>query len=242
MDTEHFEAGIRHLETMFGSTLGGQRKQAYRAALCNIPDELWDEGIICIARTARFFPSVAEIGEVCVPGESEREEKDPWTGRWAKVLIPWPERLARLLRPALPAPEKMQPDEPIQPQVTKEHWQRLRDTISLIMSNPGIAQAVLAKAPDENAVRTAHAQLEHSDKKTYESLSLEDKVRWQIRKRGGPRPLQRKWTQGQMEERRIFLDQQWNWLKRRDLAERAGEAFADPQPIWETQTEEEKAA
>ncbi|HEV8716165.1 MAG TPA: hypothetical protein VGX03_25485, partial [Candidatus Binatia bacterium] len=229
------------LEITFGAKIEGLRKEAYLDILKNIPNELWSDGVVKLAQTARFFPSAAEIGEACIPGEAVRDEKDPWTGRWIKVKVPWPERLVRLLTPALPGPQNTPPEEQ-PPQVTKEQWQRLRDTISLIMNNPGIAQALLTEAPDARAIRQAHDQLEQLDRQTYDMLSLEDKVRWQIRKRGGPRPLQREWTHADMEARRAFIHCQFLYVSRREQAERTGEPFNEPRPVWEELGREDKAA
>lgn len=114
MDIERFTEGIRYIEVAGGIKLEQERKRVYYDRLQAIPNNLWEAGVIEVVDTHQYatFPTIAEIGEVCVPGKAEQEELDKWTRRWTKIYTPWNRRLNAYMaylpsptRAQLPAPE-----------------------------------------------------------------------------------------------------------------------------------------
>lgn len=235
MDTEAFDAGIRHLEIMFNTTMSTSRRSLYHEALSEIPTDLWAKGIDAVCSTARYFPTVAEIGEACVPGEAKHEEIDKWTRLRVTVETPWTERLASLLPASpllLPAPVAPSLEElPLSyelPRTEKGRQAAIAEFERLGGNDlPAEARAEFWRGIEESKRREQQEPIE----------SLQPRLAWHRRTPGvlntnssEYQALSAYWTKERMEQRREFLHRQLAWLGRRDEAERNGEKFSEPSP------------
>ena len=224
MERDHFDAGVRHLEIAFTETMDSKRRAVYFQHLSSIPNDLWDAGILRLADQVRFprLPLIAEIGEACVPGEAEQEEKDPWTGRWIKVQTPWPSRLAKLSQPALSPP-------PVQLQLSGP-----RDPLSAaecqLLGKPdfaGLLQGIEEKVRTANERRTTARQVDDGVSPFVRAGHVRNLLNVNTEE---SQAVTEYWTPERIEQRREFLHRQLAWLGRRDEAERAGREFFEPQP------------
>ena len=227
MDKENFDTGIRHLEIMGGKKLeSADRKEFYYTHLRKIPNHLWDAGVSNLADTFRFFffPTIAEIGEACVPGEAEAEEMDPWTGRWRKVRTPWTERLALLIQPILKSlPPQLQIPGPRDP---------LSETEQKLLERPDFA--ALLKDIGEK-IQSAKNRRNEARKKDAESGSspfllvkhVNDLLNVNTEE---SQAVTAYWTCERAEARKEFLHRQLAWLGRRDQTARERQKFFEPQP------------
>jgi hypothetical protein len=212
------------MEIAFTETMDSKRRAVYFQHLSPIPNDLWDAGVLRLADQVRFprLPLIAEIGEACVPGETETEETDPWTGRWKKVQTPWKERLSNLWDPVLLAtPAQPQLPDPRDP--LSEAEQKLLGRLDFA----GLLQTLKEKVEVSKERRLAARKVDESaspfilakNSKNLLDVNTEES-----------QAVAEYWTPERMEQRREFLHRQLAWLSRRDAAERAGQGFSETRP------------
>ena len=225
MDKENFDTGIRHLEIMGGKKLeSADRKEFYYTHLRKIPNHLWDAGVSNLADTFRFFffPTIAEIGEACVPGEAEAEEMDPWTGRWKKVQTPWLQRLAPLLQPLRPSlPVVLQIPGPRDP---------LSEIERQLLGKPdfaGLLQGIEEKIRTANKRRITARQVNEGVSPFVRAGHVRNLLNVNTEE---SQAVTEYWTHERIEQRREFLHRQLAWLGHRAKAGREGQEFFEPQP------------
>ena len=227
MDNESFNEGIRHLEIMTGAKLQGERKVLYHKSLENIPNDLWHAGIPRLASTYRYatFPPVAEIGEACVPGEAEREEVDPWTGRWTKKQAPWTERLAALIQPALEPPSS-----PLQIPGPRDPLSESERTLLGKPDFAGLLIDIEEKVKNAEAKRRAHRETRGQHETTSPYLRAGHVRNLVSTHSQESQAVRDYWTPERTAERKAFLHRQLAWIGRRDEAERTGQEFGEMLP------------
>ena len=224
MDTEHFNSGLRHLEIMFNSTMPSERKQLYRQTLGEIPNDLWIRGIEKIVATSIFFPSAAQIGEACIPGQAETEDLDKWSGRWVKISTPWPERLARLLHPPLlaPTPSLFPIPGPRDP-LSENEW--------LLLGKPHFKKLILSLEEKIRAQKERRAHPPPPMETEGSPYQRAGHVRTLLDVQSPEsQAAEAYWTPERTEARREVLHQQLGWLTQREEAERNGESFTERRP------------
>lgn len=222
MNYDHFDAGIRHLEIAFSETMDSKRRAVYFQHLCSIPNDMWDSGILRLADQVRFprLPLIAEIGEACVPGEAERKETDPWSGRWTEVQTPWTARLAKLSQLALsPITLPLQIPGPCDPLSGEERK---------LLAGPdfaGLLKSVEEKIrlSKERRVAARKADMGGSPYQTIKNVKNLLNVNTEE-----SQAVTEYWTLERAEARKEFLHRQLAWLGRRDAAEREGWEFSEP--------------
>lgn len=112
MKQQSFTQGYMALLAAFPlAKVSDETQQVYWQMLKDIPDQEWNDGLKKCLATARFFPSINELGTACIGEEKEHDACDPWRTRqhyregrnadWRTLLN---ERLAEERRPKLPEP------------------------------------------------------------------------------------------------------------------------------------------
>jgi len=132
MNKENFERGFRLLAGAFPMKVSLDMRATYFAALMTIPDEMFLDGCMRCTREwvpyRQQFPSPAEVGEFCVPGE--RYVVVQSGSRNVTKTVAWPMRLHALMAPKKQMIEEKVPN--LTPEQRKENIRKMWELVDQI--------------------------------------------------------------------------------------------------------------
>jgi len=136
MTKETFDQGMRMLVGAFPITVGKDMRAAFYDSLNSLPDEMFKVGVVKCCREwqpmKRNFPTPAEIGEFCVPGE--RFVVVQQGSRNFTKVVPWTDRLKMLENVHK---KRLEVKKPVEPELSweerKANVQKLRELVEQIM-------------------------------------------------------------------------------------------------------------